>query len=186
MARVLIISAPSGCGKSTLVEHLRHEGLDFYFSISCASRKPRPNEKHGVDYYFISPEEFRERIAHNEFLEYEEVYTDRYYGTLRSEVDDRLNEGIHVVCDVDVNGALRIKQHYGERALAIFIAPPSVDALRQRLIHRNTETMEEIEKRVARAEYEISQSPKFDRVLVNDDLDTAKAEFYSLVKSFLD
>lgn len=155
------------------------------FSISCTSRQPRGTERDGVEYFFVSPDEFRRRIAAGAFLEYEEVYQDRYYGTLRSQVDSQLEVGDNVVLDVDVNGGLRIKEHYGDRALALFIQPPSVEELRRRLEGRGTDAPEVIDQRIARAEYEISQSPKFDRVVVNDDLARAQQEAYDIIKDFL-
>ena len=182
---LLIFSAPSGCGKSTIINHLMTQGLGLVFSISATSRPPRGQEQHGVDYYYITPDEFRAKIAAGEFVEWEEVYTDRYYGTLRSEVDGRMERGQNVVLDIDVNGALRVKEQYGNRALAIFIMPPSVEELRSRLEHRGTETAEEIDRRVARAEYEISRATQFDTIIVNDDLETAKAEAKTKLEQFL-
>lgn len=186
MGKVIIFSAPSGTGKSTIINWLmQHEELRMAFSISCTSRQPRGTERDGVEYFFVSPDEFRRRIAAGAFLEYEEVYQDRYYGTLRSQVDSQLEVGDNVVLDVDVNGGLRIKEHYGDRALALFIQPPSVEELRRRLEGRGTDAPEVIDQRIARAEYEISQSPKFDRVVVNDDLARAQQEAYDIIKDFL-
>lgn len=185
--KLIIISAPSGTGKSTLIKYLmQNEDLNLHFSISATSRQPRGNEKHGVEYFFISPEDFRERIARGEFLEYEEVYTDRYYGTLREQVEKQLADGENVILDVDVNGALNIKKAYGKQAIAVFIQPPSVEALRERLINRGEDTMEVIETRVKRAEYEISQAPQFDEVVINDNLQIAEVELESLIEDFLD
>lgn len=186
MGKVIIFSAPSGTGKSTIINWLmQHEELRMAFSISCTSRQPRGTERDGVEYFFVSPDEFRRRIAAGAFLEYEEVYQDRYYGTLRSQVDSQLEAGDNVVLDVDVNGGLRIKEHYGDRALALFIQPPSVEELRRRLEGRGTDAPEVIDQRIARAEYEISQSPNFDRVVVNDDLARAQQEAYDIIKDFL-
>src|SRR5690554_2303401 len=157
MARLIIISAPSGAGKSTLVRYLLAQGLNMRFSISATSRLPRGEEKNGVEYYFLSPEEFRERINNDEFLEYEEVYPNRYYGTLKSEVDRILKEGSNVIFDVDCVGGLNIKKIYGDQALSIFIMPPSIEVLRERLEKRGTDSPKVIEGRLAKAEYERSE-----------------------------
>lgn len=185
--KVIIFSAPSGSGKSTIISWLmQHEELRLKFSISCTSRPPRGQEQHGVEYFFLSPEEFRERIAANEFLEYEEVYTDRFYGTLTSQVEKQLADGQNVVFDVDVKGGVNIKKHYGNRALSIFIQPPSITELRRRLEGRATDSPEVINDRIARAEFELGFADKFDRVVVNDDLEKAKKETLALVKEFLE
>lgn len=186
--KLLIFSAPSGSGKSTIVNWLmrEHPELRLAFSVSCTSRAPRGTERDGVEYFFISPEEFREKIAREEFLEYEEVYADRFYGTLKSQVERQLAEGQTVVFDVDVKGALNIKRFYGERALSLFIQPPSLEELRKRLEGRATDAPEVIEQRLAKADYELSFAPRFDKVVVNDDLETAEQEVYRLVKDFLD
>lgn len=187
MGKLIIFSAPSGTGKSTIINWLmQHEELRMAFSISCTSRAPRGTERDGVEYFFVSPDEFRRRIASGDFLEYEEVYKDRYYGTLRSQVDSQLEAGDNVVLDVDVNGGCRIKQHYADRALSLFIQPPSVEELRRRLEGRGTDSPEVIAQRIARAEYEISQAGKFDRVVVNDTLERAEQEAYDIIKEFLD
>lgn len=183
--KLIIFSAPSGSGKSTIINYLMQQGLNLAFSISATSRPPRGTEKNGVEYFFLSPEEFRQRIANNEFLEYEEVYKDRYYGTLKNQVEKQLETGQNVVFDVDVKGGCNIKQFYGNRALSIFIQPPSVEELRKRLIGRGEDTPEVIEDRIARAEYELSFAPKFDTVIVNDNLETAKAEVLARLKDFL-
>lgn len=183
--KVIIFSAPSGSGKSTLINHLMSQGLNLHFSISATSRPPRGNEKNGVEYFFLTPEEFKRHITAGDFLEYEEVYTDRYYGTLKSQVDSQLERGENVVCDVDVLGGQNIKQHYGNQALSVFIQPPSIEVLRQRLEGRCTDSPEVIADRIARAEFELSFAPKFDTVIVNDDLETAKAEVVKVVKDFL-
>lgn len=162
------------------------QGLNLHFSISATSRPPRGKEQHGVEYYFLTPDEFRKRIANGDFLEYEEVYKDRYYGTLKQQVDAQLEKGENVVCDVDVLGGQNIKKHYGERALSLFIQPPSIEALRQRLEGRGTDTPEIINDRIARAEFELSFAPKFDKVIINDDLQTAQQEALRIVKDFLE
>ncbi|MDY5768257.1 MAG: guanylate kinase [Alloprevotella sp.] len=185
MSKVIIFSAPSGSGKSTLIDYLMKQGLNLHFSISATSRPPRGKEQDGVEYFFLSPEAFRERIAAGEFLEYQEVYTDRFYGTLKSQVDSQLAQGENVVCDVDVLGAQNIKRCYGVQALAVFVRPPSIEALRQRLQGRGTDTAEVIEQRIARAEFELSFADKFDTVIVNDDLATACREVEIAVKEFL-
>ena len=155
------------------------------FSISATSRPPRGTEKHGVEYYFLSEDEFRAKIANNEFLEYEEVYPGKFYGTLRTEVDRISAENKNVVFDIDVVGGLNIKNEFGDRALAVFIAPPSVEVLRDRLQGRGTDSDEMIDKRVAKAEYEMSFAPRFDVVIVNDDLEKAKTEAEKVISDFL-
>lgn len=185
--KLIIFSAPSGSGKSTIVQWLmsEHPELRLAFSISCTSRAPRGTEQDGVEYFFISPETFKQKIAANEFLEYEEVYQDRFYGTLKSQVERQAEAGQNVVFDVDVKGGVNIKKHYGQRALSLFIQPPSVDELRRRLVGRATDSPEAIENRLAKAEYELTFAPQFDRVIVNDDLDTAKAETLAAIQEFL-
>ena len=184
--KLLIFSAPSGSGKSTIINWLmQHPDLHLAFSISCTSRAPRGTEQNGVEYFFLTPEEFRERIANNEFLEYEEVYKDRFFGTLKQQVENQVQKGENVVFDLDVKGGCNIKRFYGDRALSIFIQPPSIDALRQRLVGRATDAPEVIEDRLARASYELTFAPQFDRVVVNDDLDKAKAETLAIVREFL-
>ena len=183
---LIIFSAPSGTGKSTIINWLmnEHKELNLAFSISCTSRQPRGTEQNGVEYFFLSPEEFRQKIADGEFLEYEEVYTDRFYGTLKSQVERQTADGQNVVFDVDVKGGCNIKRHYGDKALSIFIQPPSVAELRRRLEARATDAPEVIDQRVARAEYELGFASQFDRVVVNDDLETAKAEAFAVIKEF--
>lgn len=154
--------------------------------MSATSRPPRGKEQHGVEYYFLTPDEFRKRIADGDFLEYEEVYKDRYYGTLKQQVDAQLEKGENVVCDVDVLGGQNIKKHYGKQALSLFIQPPSIEVLRQRLEGRGTDTPEVINDRIARAEFELSFAPKFDKVVINDDLQTAQQEALRIVKDFLE
>lgn len=186
--KLIIFSAPSGSGKSTLVNYLmeQHPELQLAFSISCTSRAPRGKEKNGVEYFFLSPEEFKKKIANDEFLEYEEVYEDRFYGTLKSQVEVQSQAGQNVVFDVDVKGGVNIKNHYGSRALSVFIQPPSVEELRNRLVGRATDAPEVIEQRLNKAEYELSFADKFDRIVINDDLEKAKVDVYNVIKQFLD
>ena len=185
--KMLIVSAPSGSGKSTIVNWLmqEHPELKLYFSISCTSRAPRGTEQNGVEYFFLTPEEFKERIENDEFLEYEEVYENRFYGTLKQQVENQREAGQNVVFDVDVKGGVNIKKYYGEEALSLFIQPPSVEELRRRLEGRGTDSAEAIAERLAKAEYELTFAPQFDRVVVNDDLETAKQEALAIVKNFL-
>ncbi|MBP3374915.1 MAG: guanylate kinase [Bacteroidaceae bacterium] len=185
--KCIIFSAPSGSGKSTIVQWLmtEHPELKLAFSISATSRPPRGTEQHGVEYFFLSPEEFRSRIARNEFLEYEEVYQDRFYGTLKEQVENQLMSGQNVVFDVDVKGGCNIKSYYGQRALSVFIQPPSVEELRRRLLNRGTDSMEQIEQRVDKAEYEMSFAPQFDSIVTNDNLDLAKEQTLDLLRKFL-
>lgn len=187
MAKVIIISAPSGTGKSTIIKWLMaHEELRLTLSVSCTSRLPRPGETDGRDYHFISDAEFRNRIAAGEFLEYEEVYGGTLYGTLKQQVEDKLAQGFNVVFDVDVKGGCRIKEFYGGRAISLFIEPPSIDALRQRLTGRGTETPEKIEMRVARAEMEMEYAPRYDRTVMNDVLTEAEQQTLDILRSFLE
>ena len=183
--KLIIFSAPSGSGKSTIINYLLTQGLNLAFSISATSRPPRGTEKHGVEYFFLTPDEFRKRIDDNEFMEYEEVYKDRYYGTLKSQVEEQLKAGQNVIFDVDVVGGCNIKKYYGDKALSLFVQPPSVEELRHRLTGRGTDAPEVIESRIAKAEYELSFAPKFDKVIINDDLETAKAEALRIIKEFL-
>ena len=185
--KLIIVSAPSGSGKSTIVQWLmqEHSELKLYFSISCTSRAPRGTEQNGVEYFFLTPEAFRQKIANGEFLEYEEVYENRFYGTLKQQVENQRNQGQNVVFDVDVKGGVNIKRYYGDEALSLFIQPPSVGELRRRLEGRGTDTKEAIEQRLAKAEYELTFAPQFDRVIVNDDLETAKQETLRVVEEFL-
>lgn len=185
--KMLIVSAPSGSGKSTIVQWLmkEHPELKLYFSISCTSRAPRGTEQDGVEYFFLTPEEFKAKIANNEFLEYEEVYENRFYGTLKQQVERQREAGQNVVFDVDVKGGINIKKYYSDEALSLFIQPPSVEELRKRLVGRGTDTQEAIEQRLAKAEYELTFASQFDRIIVNDDLETAKQEALQVVKEFL-
>ncbi|MCC8187190.1 MAG: guanylate kinase [Bacteroides sp.] len=184
--KLIVFSAPSGAGKSTLIRYLLEQDLNLAFSISATSRAPRGTERHGVEYFFLSAEEFRQRIANGEFLEYEEVYPDRFYGTLKAQVEKQLAEGQNVIFDVDVVGGCRIKEYYGERALSVFVQPPSVEELRRRLTGRGTDKPEVIEDRIAKAEYELGFAPRFDVVIVNDDLQQAQQEALRVVKDFLE
>lgn len=186
-SRLIIFSAPSGSGKSTIVNWLmqEHPELKLAFSISCTSRQPRGTERDGVEYFFVSPQEFRERIDKDEFLEYEEVYEDRFYGTLKTQVDNQLKAGQNVVFDVDVKGGINIKRFYGDRALSIFIQPPSIDELRRRLKSRATDAPQVIEDRLNKAAYELTFASQFDKVVVNDDLDKAKTETLQIIQEFL-
>jgi len=184
--KLIIFSAPSGAGKSTIVHHLLTRNLNLEFSISATSRAPRGVEKHGIDYYYLSPDEFRQKIDNQEFLEYEEVYANCFYGTLRSEIDRITSQGKNIVFDVDVVGGLNIKKEFGDRALAIFIAPPSIEILHKRLVGRGTDAPEMIEKRIGKAEFEMSFAPQFDVVIVNDDLDKSKAEAEEIIRKFVE
>lgn len=184
--KVIIFSAPSGAGKSTVVNHLLSKYPELEFSISATSRAPRGQERHGVEYYFFSADEFRELIAKEQFVEYEEVYAGSFYGTLKSEVERIWAKGNTIVFDIDVQGGVNLKRIFGEQALSIFIQAPSVDILRERLIGRQTDTMEAIERRVAKAASEMEfAAGKFDYTLINDDLQTALTEAENVVKDFL-
>ena len=185
--RLIIFSAPSGSGKSTIVQWLmkEHPELKLYFSISCTSRAPRGTEQNGVEYFFLTPEEFREKIANDEFVEYEEVYANRFYGTLKSQVEKQLNAGQNVVFDVDVKGGINIKKFYGKNALSVFIQPPSIEELRKRLVGRATDSPEAIEERLSKASYELTFANQFDTIVINDDLETAKNETLHKVNCFL-
>lgn len=184
--KLIIFSAPSGSGKSTIINKLMSEyGLRGRFSISATSRKPRGNERDGVEYYFLSEEDFRKRIGEGDFLEYEEVYPGCFYGTLRSEVDRTLAQGENVILDIDVQGGLNVKKIYGDRALTLFIQPPSIERLRERLERRGTDAPEVIERRLAKAETELSFAPKYDAIVVNDDLEEACQSAARVVEDFL-
>ena len=185
--RLLIFSAPSGSGKSTIVQWLmkEHPELNMHFSISCTTRAPRGTEQNGVEYFFLSPAEFTEKIAQDAFVEYEEVYTDKYYGTLKSQVTEMTENGQNVVFDIDVKGGCNIKRQYGNKALSIFIQPPSIEELRRRLEGRATDAQEVIEQRLSKASYELTFADKFDIVIVNDDLEKAKADTLNAINEFL-
>ena len=178
--KLIIFSAPSGSGKSTIINFLLKQNLNLHFSISATSRAPRGTEKDGVEYYFLTPDEFRARIAAGDFLEYEEVYTDKYYGTLKSEVERRLMSGDNVIFDVDVVGGCNIKKFYGDRALSVFIQPPSIEGFRG-----GTDAPEVIESRIAKAEFELGFADKFDVIVVNDKLEVAQKEALKVIKEFL-
>ena len=183
--KLIIFSAPSGSGKSTIINYLMTQNLNLAFSISATSRPPRGTEQHGVEYYFLSAEEFKQRIANDEFLEYEEVYADRFYGTLKAPIEKQLAEGYNVVFDVDVVGGCNIKKYYGDRALSVFIQPPSTEELRKRLVGRATDAPEVIESRIAKAEFELGFAEKFDVVVINDDLEKAQADALKTIQNFL-
>ncbi len=184
--KLIIISAPSGSGKSTIIGRImQDESLRLAFSVSATTRPRRGQEVHGVDYYYLTADEFKQMIENDELVEYQEVYEGRYYGTPKSEVERITGIGKNVVLDLDVLGGVNVKQMYGERAISIFIQPPSVEVLRQRLIKRGTYSMEDIENRVNKAEFEISIGPQFDHTVINDDLDTAVAEVHDLIADFI-
>lgn len=183
--KAVIFSAPSGAGKTTIVRYLLEQGLPLKFSISACSRAPRANEKDGKDYHFLSPEVFKQQIAAAAFLEWEEVYENMFYGTLKSEVERIWANGKQVIFDVDVVGGLNIKKQFGEQALAVFVAPPSLEDLKQRLEGRGTETPKSLAKRLAKAEEELAHQNAFDIVIVNDNLDTACQETLEKVRDFL-
>ncbi len=183
--KLIIFSAPSGSGKTTLVHYVMSQLANLEFSVSATNRQARPGEKDGIDYYFLSTEVFREKVAQGEFVEWEEVYDHQYYGTLKHEVERIRNQGKSVIFDVDVKGGLSIKRIYGHDALAIFIRPPSIAELENRLRHRSTESEESINKRIARASYELGFEDKFDVVLINDELEKSKSNSLAVVTEFL-
>ncbi|AWM13527.1 guanylate kinase [Flavobacterium sp. NRK F10] len=184
--KLIVFSAPSGSGKTTIVRYLLgKEDLNLEFSISCTTRAPRGEEIDGKDYYFISWEDFKKHIKAEDFVEWEEVYTDNFYGTLKTEVERIWAKGKHVIFDIDVAGGLRIKRKFPEETLAVFVKPPSVDELKRRLKERSTESEDKINMRIAKAHVELATAPQFDRIIKNYDLDTAKEESYQLVKDFI-
>lgn len=183
--KLVIFSAPSGSGKTTIVKHLLSKKFNLAFSVSATSRKPRGTEKHSKDYYFLSPDDFRNKIASNDFLEWEEVYKDTYYGTLKAEVERITSSGKHVVFDVDVVGGLNIKKYYGDKALAIFVQPPSVYELEKRLRMRATDDELTIQKRIDKAEFELSFADQFDVIIINDNLEHAKDQTEKVLSDFL-
>lgn len=183
--KLIILSAPSGSGKSTIVTYLLQQGLNLEFSVSATSRKPRGDEQHGKEYYFFSAEEFKQRIDNDEFIEWEEVYAGTYYGTLKSEVDRITNHGNNVIFDVDVVGGVNIKKMYAQQAISMFIMPPSVTELRNRLVARATDTPDAIEKRLAKAELELTYASQFDKIVVNDVLEVAQSEATAVLRDFL-
>jgi guanylate kinase len=184
--KLLIFSAPSGSGKTTIVQHLlRQSELNLAFSVSATTREKREGETDGVNYYYLSPDSFKEKIEAKEFLEWEEVYPLHFYGTLRSEVERLWEEGKHVIFDIDVAGGLRLKEHFPERTLSVFVQPPNMDTLRERLEGRSTESAEKIEMRLAKAAQELETAPQFDYLLLNEDLKVALKEAYLVVEQFL-
>ena len=186
MGKVIILSAPSGAGKTTLAKHLLNKkDLKLKFSVSATTRGPRKGEINGKDYYFLTNKDFEEKIKNNEFVEWEEVYSGIFYGTLKSEIERIFSEGYNVLFDVDVKGGLNLKKYFGDNALSVFVAPPSLNELKKRLENRQTETQESIMKRLARAKEELTYIDKFDKVVINDDINKAKEEIYGLVSSFL-
>lgn len=184
-SKLIIISAPSGCGKSTIINHIMKDLPELEFSISITSRPPRGKEENGKEYYFVSPAEFKEKIKNDELIEYVEVYKDTFYGSLKSEVERIASQGKVALFDIDVEGALKVKAIYGRQALSIFIAPPNIDALKERLEKRGTDTKEIINTRLDRAEYEISFAKKFDKEIMNDDLEKAISETKNCIESFI-
>lgn len=183
--KLVILSAPSGSGKSTIIKHILDKGLPLEFSVSATSRPPRGNEKNGVEYFFLTPEAFKEKIKENCFIEYEEVYPDRFYGTLKCEVERQLARGKNVILDVDVAGGLNIKKLYKKNALLLFIQPPSIEELQKRLEKRGTDSPEIITDRISKATYELSLAPQYDVVVVNDDLEKAKNETINIINKFI-
>ena len=184
--KLIIFSAPSGSGKTTIVKYLLKKNLNLAFSISATSRPPRENETHGVDYYFLDQETFAKKVDNGEFLEWEEVYAGTCYGTLKEEVERLRKAGKHVLFDVDVVGGVNIKKQYGNEALALFIQPPSINELQKRLTLRNTDSPEVIKKRIAKAELELTYAPRFDKIIINDDLTKACEETEQLIRDFID
>ena len=183
--KLIIFSAPSGAGKTTIVKEVLKTDIPFAFSVSATSRKPREGEVHTKDYHFLSVNNFKESIEKEHFLEWEEVYENQYYGTLKSEVESKRQQGYNVIFDVDVVGGLNIKKYYGEEALAIFIMPPSIEELKKRLQGRGTETEESFNKRIAKAEHEMTFAKDFDVVIVNDDLQKAVQETIDKIRNFI-
>ncbi|MDR1369555.1 MAG: guanylate kinase [Dysgonamonadaceae bacterium] len=183
--KLIIISAPSGSGKSTIISYVLSQGVNLQFSISATSRTPRGNERHGVEYYFLSGDDFRTKIRNGEFLEYEEVYPGLYYGTLKSEINRIFAEGKNVILDLDVVGGCNVRNYYGDKSLSIFIQPPSVNELKKRLEARGTDTPETIDKRVSKAKAEMEYASLFDKIIINDNLENAQQQTLLTVKNFL-
>ncbi|MFV0153879.1 guanylate kinase [Empedobacter falsenii] len=183
--KLIVFSAPSGAGKTTLVRYALEQLDHIKFSISCTTRDKREGEVHGKDYYFLTPEEFKTKIANDEFVEHEEVYRNNFYGTLKSEVDRITSEGNSVIFDIDVIGALNIKKLYGEECLTVFVNPPSLDILKERLISRNTESKDKLKQRIDKAGIEMEKAKEFDTILLNDDLETAKAKTLDIITDFI-
>ncbi len=185
--KILIFSAPSGAGKTTIIRNLLDVGdLSLEFSVSACTRPKRKNEIQGKDYYFYSVEKFKEKIKNNEFLEWEEVYKDHYYGSLKSEVERITKNNKNVVFDVDVKGGINIKNYYGESALSVFIMPPSIEVLEKRLVNRSTDSERNIKKRIERAKFEISFAEKFDKIIINENLENSINETENLIRKFLE
>lgn len=183
---MIIISAPSGTGKSTIAGHLLKTGLNLEFSVSATTRKPRKKEKDGIDYYFLSREEFKKKIRNNEFIEWEEVYKGKFYGTLKSEIDRIWSNGYHVLFDVDVKGGINLKNIFGKKALSIFFMPPSINVLEKRLLNRKTDDLSGIRIRVAKAAEEMKLADEFDNIIINDNLEQAENDAYNLVLGFIE
>lgn len=183
--KIIVFSAPSGSGKTTIVHYLMSQIDNLHFSVSATSRAPRGNEINGKDYYFLTPDEFRAKIQNNAFIEYEEVYAGKFYGTLKQQVEKQLLNGENVVLDVDVKGGVNIKKIYGDQALTVFIQPPSIEVLKNRLLKRGTDSLEIINDRIRKAEYEITFAPQFDKIIVNDVLEDAQAQALAAVNAFL-
>ena len=186
IGKLIVISAPSGCGKSTIIGDIMDRGeLDLQFSVSATNRKPREGETDGVSYHFLSDQQFKDLIAEGAFVEYEEVYPGRYYGTLRSEIQNRIASGKNVILDIDVKGGINVKKQFGETAISIFIAPPCIEELRRRLKGRGSDSDEEIEQRVGRAEYELGFSKYYDYVVINDNLAEAISAVEKIMADFI-
>ncbi|MCS6916456.1 MAG: guanylate kinase [Chitinophagales bacterium] len=185
MGKLVVITAPSGAGKTTIARHLLRQFPELYFSVSATTRAPRPHEQHGRDYFFISEKEFREKIAAGDFLEWEEVYPGVLYGSLRNEARSGWKQGKTILFDIDVRGARRLKEQFGDHALTVFVRPPSWQALEQRLLQRGTETIQQQQLRLERARNELQYEPFFDRVLVNDALPVALQQATDWVSDFL-
>lgn len=184
--KVIVVSAPSGCGKSTIINSILDAGeLPLRFSVSATNRRPRPGEVDGVHYHFLTTEQFRDAIADKAFVEWEEVYPGRFYGTLRSEIERIIDRGGNVLLDIDVKGGLNVKDLYGDRAMTVFFLPPSIDELRRRLVSRGTDAPDVVDERINKAEYEISFAPRFDHRIVNDDLDRAIEQTTELISGFI-
>jgi len=183
--KLIILSAPSGSGKTTIINRLLDKNLPLEFSVSATSRPPRGNEKNGVEYYFLSVDQFKEKIKESCFIEYEEVYPDRFYGTLKSEVEKKIAEGKNILLDIDVAGGMNLKKIYGEKALLIFICPPSIEELQRRLEKRGTDSREVIADRILKAAYELGLASKYDAIVVNDRLEEAEYETITIINKFL-
>ena len=184
--KLIIFSAPSGSGKTTIVKEIIKSNIPFGFSVSATSREPRTGETHGKDYHFLSIKEFKNSIDKDHFLEWEEVYDNQFYGTLKSEVEEKRKQGLNVIFDIDVVGGVNVKKYYGNEALAIFIKPPSVEVLKNRLLGRGTENTESLKKRLDKAEHELTFAPQFDKVIVNDVLEDAVEKTLDAIHNFLE